>query len=92
MAPDLHSKNYNSQVDVFSLGAVMYSMFSGKLDQEMPWLMVEAQRPTRLRESVMAEFGAHYSAPLIELMFSMLHDDPKQRPTAAVLKERLTKW
>ncbi|XP_018419070.1 PREDICTED: interferon-induced, double-stranded RNA-activated protein kinase-like [Nanorana parkeri] len=82
MAPEQEKKNYENEVDIFSLGLILIELFlkfSTSHAKQNEW---EKIRKADLPPTFVKQFPSEES--IIKLMLSV---EPKKRPTAAKLKE-----
>ena len=83
-APELIDCKYGPQVDMWSLGCVLYEMLVGKI--AFPFRESEAELFSRIRH---AQFGQHrpgwkaLSSDAKDMVTQMLHPDPRKRLSAS---------
>ena len=89
-APEIAARRkYSAKVDVFSTGAVAYSMMTRRCGRRMKKLQAECRKPNFFAElEAEMEMGA-FSPELIQFVLWMLTIDPDQRPTAEEAQKRL---
>ena len=89
-APEIGARRkYTTKVDVFSTGAVAYSMMTRRCGRQMKKMQAECRKPNFFAElEAEMEMGA-FSPELIQFVLWMLTIDPDQRPTAEEAQKRL---
>ena len=75
-----HSLVCDMQIDIFSLGILLREMVTGEISQ-----------PYQMREQLASLMPGHSCSPdVIELIRECCASDPKQRPSAEHVHDRLT--
>lgn len=79
MPPEMMlKKNYNKSTDIFSFGVLAFELLTGK----KPWkAKTNGQLDFKKLNAEFEPIPEYYSKQLKDLIFSMMNNDPKKRPS-----------
>lgn len=86
-APEIEEKNYNSKIDIYSLGIIIIELFINfKTQSEKIMLITKLKKNSHSNMNLLNSIN---NDKLIKLIFSMLNPNPNNRPKLEIILSKL---